>query len=121
VTALHVEVTAEDIAGAEPGKRGWSDPVEAALARLTGQQVDVDGGEFGQRSLHAADATGHAVDFVAWLESGYVRPQCFDSSGYVGAEDDWERLEFGFALTKESVPIANSCRLHADEQLPRTR
>lgn len=45
MSAIHVEVTAADIAGAKPGTQGWAMPVEAALARLTGQQVDVDGGD----------------------------------------------------------------------------
>jgi hypothetical protein len=46
VTAIHVEVTAEDIEPME-GRMSWADPVEAALARLTGEEVDVDGGEIG--------------------------------------------------------------------------
>lgn len=42
-----VAVTAEDIGEARPGREGWADPVERALARLTGQQVDIDGGDGG--------------------------------------------------------------------------
>lgn len=51
VTAIHVSVTAEDIAaGARPDadaahNRFWAAPVEGALARLTGENVDVDGGD----------------------------------------------------------------------------
>lgn len=56
MTTICVQVTAADIAaGAKPTdptdpnwherhNRFWAVPVEAALARLTGQEVDVDGG-----------------------------------------------------------------------------
>lgn len=50
-TAIHVSVTAEDIAaGANPDateahNRFWATPVEEALARLTGENVDIDGGD----------------------------------------------------------------------------
>lgn len=43
MTSLFVEVTAEQIAEAEALPRGWADPVEAALAQLTGQDVSIDG------------------------------------------------------------------------------
>ncbi len=57
MSAVRVRVTAEDIAdGAKPGdptdpnwhethNRFWATPVEEAIARLTGENVDVDGGD----------------------------------------------------------------------------
>ena len=47
MSGIHVAVTAEHIAASglptDPG--GWAGPVEAALADLTGQVVDIDGGD----------------------------------------------------------------------------
>jgi hypothetical protein len=45
VTAIHVSVTAEDIEAARPrvAFKAWAAPVEDALARLSGQAVDISG------------------------------------------------------------------------------
>jgi hypothetical protein len=44
VTVIRVEVTAEHIAAAGDDRMAWAQPVEAALAELTGQDVDIDCG-----------------------------------------------------------------------------
>jgi len=44
MTALRVEVTAEDIANAGDDRMAWAQPVEDALAALTGQEVGIDAG-----------------------------------------------------------------------------
>lgn len=44
MTAIHVEITADDIAAADEVRPdAWCIPVERALARLTGQDVSIDG------------------------------------------------------------------------------
>lgn len=45
MSVLVVEIRAEDIADVTDPRRGWAVPLEAALERLTGQEVDVDGGD----------------------------------------------------------------------------
>ncbi len=47
MSAIHVTVTAERIAAAEPlhPSMKWADPLERALEELIGQEVDIDGGE----------------------------------------------------------------------------
>lgn len=51
MSVIHVEVTVDDIiAGVDPDSeeahnRFWATPVEQALARLTGENVDIDGGD----------------------------------------------------------------------------
>ena len=44
MSVLVVEVLAADIEGTDP-RRDWAEPVELALQRLTGQDVDIDGGD----------------------------------------------------------------------------
>lgn len=43
MTAIHVEVTAEDIAAFPAYHKEWDGPVRRALEELTAEQVDIDG------------------------------------------------------------------------------
>lgn len=71
MTSIHVEVTAEDVVQAgpwprppTPPPRGWKSPVELALGRLTGVDVDVDGDE---ESWHATIGTMEGSTLVVDL------------------------------------------------------
>lgn len=44
MSAIRVDVTAEQIAAAGGDRHAWAQPVEAALEALTGQRVDIDSG-----------------------------------------------------------------------------
>lgn len=44
MSAIRVTVTAEQITAAGHPHRGWHEPLSTALAELTGQDVDIDGG-----------------------------------------------------------------------------
>ena len=44
MVSIPVRVTAEHIAAAGENRMAWADPMEAALAALTGQKVSIDGG-----------------------------------------------------------------------------
>lgn len=43
MAVVRIEVTAEQIAAAGDRRMAWAEPVEAALAALTGQEVSIDG------------------------------------------------------------------------------
>jgi hypothetical protein len=64
----------------------------AESGRLAGNQAGVDGGKFGERALHAADAAGHAEHVIADLEPADIRSGSFDGAGHVDAEDRRQRL-----------------------------
>jgi hypothetical protein len=70
MTAIHVEVMAEDCAEAGPWPRhksaivGWKSAVELALQRFTGVDVDVDGDE---ESWHATIGTMEGTTLVVDL------------------------------------------------------
>lgn len=74
MSVLVVEVTAEDIEAAGLATMEWADPLEAALARLTGQEVDVDGGDgTGNIATIGQDEWTLVVDLPddanAWLDA----------------------------------------------------
>ncbi len=64
----------------------------AEIGRLERQQIGIDRGEFRQRSLNAADPTGHAIDLVTGLKARHLRadllrPRRPDRSrGWLGAD-----------------------------------
>ena len=64
----------------------------AEIGRLQRQQVGVDSGEFGERSLHTADASRHAIDLVARLEPRDVTPGLFDHAGEIQPENRRQRM-----------------------------
>lgn len=86
MTAIHVEITAEDM-GDEQLPTSWAQPVERALARLTGQEVDVDGDGSGCLATIGAGAWTLVIDLPGdvsrWLDKRYCdgkpgRPFNFD-------------------------------------------
>lgn len=90
MTAIHVEVTADDVATAGAWPKlparlppGRKNPVELALARMTGVDVDVDGDE---QSWHATIGTMEGSTLVVDLP-----------------EVARERLDFYYAHAHEGV------------------
>jgi hypothetical protein len=91
MTAIRVDVTAEHIAssGLPASLDGWTQPVELALAELTGQDVSIDGdGDTGNiASIGSTSATTLVVELPAeanaWLNArwdgkGPGEPFAFD-------------------------------------------
>ncbi len=64
----------------------------AEIGGLGRQQVGIDRGELGERSRHAADAAGHAVDLVARLEPRHVAPGLLDHAGEIDSENGGQRM-----------------------------
>ncbi|MEY9886135.1 hypothetical protein ABIA43_007669 [Bradyrhizobium sp. USDA 328] len=93
----------------------------ARFGGLRSQQVGIDCGEFGQRSLHAADATGHAIDFIAQLEPPHLVPNLLDHAGEIDPGNCGQRMprmrcRAGMDLGVERIDPA---RAHPDQHLAR--
>jgi hypothetical protein len=65
LAGLHAGALDQAFPGGDEDQRQGGGLAHVQAARLVGQQVAIDGGELGQRTGHAADAAGHAIDFVA--------------------------------------------------------
>lgn len=118
MTAIHVDVTTDDVAtaGAWPrhdtAVQGWKNPVELALGRMTGVDVDVDGDE---ESWHATIGTMEGstlvvdlpevarerLDFYYAHQGAVLEPFAFDI-----ALDDWLVALFARASTLDEEVAA---------------
>jgi hypothetical protein len=80
VTAIHVEVTAEQIAAAGDDRMAWAAPVEDALGALSGVGVEIDGdGEMGNvATIGTREVFTVCVDLPAeanaWLDRRWNGP-----------------------------------------------
>lgn len=120
MAAIHVEVTAEDVAAAgswprgEGAVQGWKSPVELALGRLAGVDVDVDGDE---ESWHATIGTMQGSTLVFDLP-GVARERLdfyyahdgvlMDPLSFNVELDDWLVSLIAGASTAHE-PITDSC------------
>ena len=92
----------------------------ADIAGLSRQQVGVDGSILRERALQAADAAGHAIDFIARPEIGHAVPDRFDGAGEIDAEDRGQRLAGmrGLSGAYLEVERVDPARRDADQHLP---
>lgn len=59
---------------------------------LEGEQARIHRRIFGERSLHAADTAGHAIDLIANLECLDIRPHRINHACHVDAKDGRQRM-----------------------------
>ncbi len=93
----------------------------AEIEGLERNEISIDRGEFGQRSLDTADSPGHAIDLVTRLEARDLAPGLFDEAGEVDAENSGHRLarmrrHAGMNLGVERIDRA---RAHPHQDLAR--
>lgn len=106
MTAIRVEVTAEQIAAAGDHRMAWASPVEDAISALTGQEVSIDGGGPDGPCVATIDqgATTLVVDLPpdasAWLDARWEQP--------VNSADVLDELgePFGFDLFLDDWLVA---------------
>lgn len=99
MTAIHVEVTAEQIAAAGDDRMAWAQPVEDALAALTGVGVSVDGDD---DSYLVTIGTQEVVTFIAdlpadakaWLDRRWHQTDATTTEPVPGIEDHGEPFAF---------------------------
>ena len=91
------------------------------IAGLSRQQVGVDGSKLRQRTLQAADAACHAVDFIAGPEIRHAVADRFHRAREIDAEDRGQRLAGvrGLAGTYLDVERVDRARGDADQHLSR--
>lgn len=94
MVSIHVAVTAEHIAAAGDWRMKWAEPLEAAIAELTGQYVDIDGGDADGQCIATigqgewtvvVDLPKEANDWLArrWGDapSGFASPETLEDRG----------------------------------------
>ena len=82
----HVRAVDQPFPGRDDDQRQRRGLAHRQVGGLSRQQVGIDRGIFGQRSLQAADAAGHAVDLVARPRNRVTpAPTRLDDAGQVHA------------------------------------
>ena len=102
-------------------QRQGSGFAHADIAGLSRQQIGVDRSKLRQRALQAADAAGHAIDFIARPEIRHAVADRFDGAREIDAEDRGQRLAGmrGLAGAYLEVERVDPARRDADQHLPR--
>lgn len=94
---VEIQVTAEDIGNARPGREGWADPVQIALADMIGlgsDEVDIDGDDDGYHAtIGTTSSTTLVLDLPSdagdWLEQRWQGKAEGDSFSFELTLDDW--------------------------------
>ncbi len=83
----HVCPIDQSLPGSDHYQRQRGRLAHREIRRFACQQVSIDGRVFRKRSLHAADAAGHSIHFVAKPKPGDASAHLLDYASHVDAED----------------------------------